>query len=160
MGTKYIGTQEEILSLNSYITLLRASDTISYHLNSQLNKNKLTLSQFGVLESLYHLGPMCQKAISTKILKSTANITTVIDNLEKRDLVKRVRQEDDRRYITVHLTDTGSELIAEILPGHLSEIFKIMNTLTNSEKEILYNLCKKLGTSSLISEKEEKIKLN
>ena len=147
MGTRYKGSEDEILSLNAYITLLRSSDTISNQIGNMLNKNKLTISQFGVLESLYYIGPMCQKEIGTKILKSTANITTVIDNLEKRNFVKRVRQKDDRRYITVNLTDKGKGYVEKIMPMHLSEVFKRMQVLTPEERKNLYSLCKKLGTA-------------
>jgi MarR family 2-MHQ and catechol resistance regulon transcriptional repressor len=48
-----------------------------------LAEPKLTISQFGVLEALYHKGPLCQRDIASKILKSTGNITLVIVNLEK-----------------------------------------------------------------------------
>ncbi len=151
MGTKYKGSEDEVLSLNSYITMLRATDTITSILNALLSKNDLTVSQFGVLEALYYLGPLCQKQLSTKILKSTANITTVIDNLEKRNLVKRVRDTDDRRFITVHLSDKGKTALEMILPLHIQEIFKCMSPLNKSEKNDLYKICKKLGLSNLKS---------
>ena len=149
MGTKYKGTDEEVLSLNAYITLLRASDTISNQIGNLMNKNKLTLSQFGVLESLYYLGPMCQKELGTKILKSTANITTVIDNLEKRNFVKRVRQKEDRRFITVNLTEKGKSHLEKIMPLHLAEIFRRMEILSVDERKNLHTLCKKLGLGVL-----------
>lgn len=149
MGTKYNGSDEEILSLNAYIALLRASDTISNQIGNLMNKNKLTLSQFGVLESLYYLGPMCQKQLGSKILKSTANITTVIDNLEKRNLVKRVRQKEDRRFITVNLTEKGKSYLEKILPLHLTEIFKKMEVLSLDERRNLYTICKKLGLGAI-----------
>jgi MarR family transcriptional regulator, 2-MHQ and catechol-resistance regulon repressor len=149
MGTKYKGTDSEVLSLNAYITLLRSCDTISNQIGNLLNKKKLSMSQFGVLESLYYIGPMCQREIGTKILKSTANITTVIDNLEKRSLVKRVRQEDDRRYITVNITEKGKTYLESIIPLHMKEIFKRMEILTEVERKSLYTICKKLGTTPL-----------
>jgi MarR family 2-MHQ and catechol resistance regulon transcriptional repressor len=149
MGTKYKGTDSEVLSLNAYITLLRSCDTISNQIGNLLNKKKLSMSQFGVLESLYYIGPMCQREIGTKILKSTANITTVIDNLEKRSLVKRVRQEDDRRYITVNITEKGKTYLENIIPLHMKEIFKRMEILTEVERKSLYTICKKLGTTPL-----------
>jgi MarR family 2-MHQ and catechol resistance regulon transcriptional repressor len=151
MGTKYKGSEDEVLSLNSYITMLRATDTITSILNNLLSKNDLTVSQFGVLEALYYLGPLCQKQLSTKILKSTANITTVIDNLEKRNLVKRVRDKNDRRFITVHLSDKGKITLEMILPLHIQEILKCMSSLNKSEKNDLYKICKKLGLSNLRS---------
>jgi len=53
--------------------------------------------------------------LATKILKSNANMTMVIDNLERRGLVARRRQDNDRRCIDVHLTRSGSELIETIV---------------------------------------------
>jgi MarR family 2-MHQ and catechol resistance regulon transcriptional repressor len=88
---------------------------------------------------------MCQKQFSDKILKSTANITTVIDNLEKRALVKRIRQENDRRYITVELTEKGRTLIHDIFPEHVKHINHELSILSKDEKVKLKTLCKIIG---------------
>jgi MarR family 2-MHQ and catechol resistance regulon transcriptional repressor len=105
----------------------------------------LTVSQFGVLESLYHLGPMCQSDIGAKLLKSSGNITLVIDNLEKRGLVRRERDSDDRRMVIVSLTKKGRELIERIFPGHVAAILEEMSILTPTEQETLGRLCRTLG---------------
>ena len=91
------------------------------------------------------MGSMCQKQLSDKILKSTANITTVIDNLEKRALVKRIRQEADRRYITVELTEKGKQLIQDIFPEHVKYINEELSILSKEEKLKLKTLCKIVG---------------
>jgi MarR family transcriptional regulator, 2-MHQ and catechol-resistance regulon repressor len=148
MGTKFQGTEEEMITLNAYIALLRSTETLTSKLNYFLSKNHLTVSQFGVMECLYYLGPMCQKEISTKILKSTANMTTVIDNLEKLDFVQRIRQENDRRFISVCLTEKGKATIQTILPGHIQEIFKLFSALNTEEKRNLFAICKKLGLAN------------
>lgn len=148
MGTNYQGTEDEKLSLNSYITLLRSSETISSKLNSLLSQNRLTISQFGVLEALYYLGPLCQTELGAKILKSTANITTVIDNLEKREYVQRVRSKEDRRYLTIHLIKKGKEQIEKILPLHIQEVLQCMSVLSTRERMQLYKITKKLGLAN------------
>jgi MarR family 2-MHQ and catechol resistance regulon transcriptional repressor len=145
MGTKYQGSAKEMQSLNAFIKIKRAAESISSRLNGNLISYNLTESQLGVLEALYHLGSMCQKELSQKILKSTGNITLVIDNLEKRDLVQRVRDETDRRYITVRLTDQGAKLIADFFPIHVKAIAKEMSVLSQEELSTLGALCKKLG---------------
>ena len=66
MGTKYKGTTREIKSLNAFINLLRATNSLEARLSKNLDKFNLTTSQFGVLEALYHLGPMSQKEIGKK----------------------------------------------------------------------------------------------
>ena len=145
MGTKYKGSSDDILSLNTFICLARAADSINNRLNSRISSYNLTISQFGILEALYHMCSMCQKQLSDKILKSTANITTVIDNLEKRALVKRIRQETDRRYITVELTEKGKKLIQDIFPEHVKYINEELSILSAEEKLKLKTLCKIVG---------------
>lgn len=104
MGTKFKGSKKEVQALDAFIKLKRAAESLSSRLISEFTKWNISESQFGVLETLYHLGPLCQKELGDKILKSTGNITLVIDNLEKRTLVERVRGVEDRRFISVHLT--------------------------------------------------------
>jgi MarR family transcriptional regulator, 2-MHQ and catechol-resistance regulon repressor len=145
MGSKYQGSKKEIQALDAFIKLKRASESISSRLNAKSQRYNLTESQLGVLESLYHLGTMCQKDLGSKILKSTGNITLVIDNLEKRKLVKRVREEKDRRFIAVNLTKEGKDLVNNFLPGHVQAITQEMSVLSPQELDELSRLCKKLG---------------
>jgi MarR family 2-MHQ and catechol resistance regulon transcriptional repressor len=88
---------------------------------------------------------MTQGKVSSKILKSVSNLTTVIDNLERDGLVKRERDEQDRRVIHVHLTEAGRNRIEAVLPGHFAALVEIFQVLSASEQESLGELCKKLG---------------
>lgn len=148
MGTHYRGTPDEVRALDSYIKLMRAADSIAARIERLLKAQGLTISQFGVLEALFHLGPMCQRQLGTKLLKSNGNITTVAENLERRDLIRRVRSEEDRRFVTVHLTERGEELIREIFPGHVKTIQGEMNHLPPQDLEELGRLCRKLGRAT------------
>ena len=105
----------------------------------------LTISQFGVLEALYHKGPLCQRDIAIKILKSTGNITLVIDNLEKQGLVKRERTNEDRRYLTIRLTEQGQAHISAVFATVEAAIITEMGILTEEEQKYLGQLCKKIG---------------
>ncbi|MGW8249926.1 MAG: MarR family winged helix-turn-helix transcriptional regulator, partial [Anaerolineales bacterium] len=122
MPTHYQGTSKQTLALNTFIKLTRATDSLLARLAQRNTHDSLTASQFGVMEALYHLGPMCQSELGSKLLKSGGNITMVVDNLEKRGLVERQRDEQDRRFVTVSLTDAGKTLIAEVFPAHLEAI--------------------------------------
>lgn len=132
-------------ALNTYTKLMRATESVTSRVHRVLAEPKLTISQFGVLEALFHKGPLCQKDIAAKILKSTGNITLVIDNLEKLGLVRRVRDSEDRRYLTVHLTATGRELIAKVFSDVEAAIVGEFAALTEEEQELLGSFCKKLG---------------
>ena len=145
MGTGYAGTKEEKRALNAFIKLIRAGQSLSGRVEAHFSELGLTVSQFGVLEALFHLGPLNQKNLAAKILKSTGNITMVIDNLEKRGLVKRTRDEKDRRHYSVGITRKGSGLITSFFPQHVARIVEEMSVLSAAEQEELGRLCKKVG---------------
>lgn len=145
MPTHYQGTDQEILALNTFIKLTRAAESLLARLQHRGTMAHLTVSQFGALESLYHLGPMSPGDLSTKLLKSGGNITLVIDNLEKQNLVQRERGTTDRRMITISLTPAGRELISQLLPPHVAAVVEEMSYLTAEEQHLLGDLCRKLG---------------
>lgn len=145
MGTKFKGTSEERLALDTYIKLMRSVDTVKRNIDQQNTVGELSGSMFGTLEMLYHLGPLNQKDIGEKLLVSKSNVVAVLDRLEKMELVKRQRSVEDRRCIFVHLTENGRNRIEEILPVHVGAITAEMNRLTQAEQEELGRLCRKLG---------------
>lgn len=145
MGTRYLGTQEEVLALDTFIKLVRATESVSTRIHRRLAETDLTVSQFGVLEALFHLGSLYQRELAEKLLKSGGNMTLVIDNLEKRSLVKREREPDDRRCIKVCLTEKGHQLISQIFPSHVAAVVDEMSILTPDEQAELGRLCRKLG---------------
>lgn len=146
MGTKYQGSPEEMRALDSYIKLTRASESVFHRTTAHLFAHGLTTSQFAALEALYHLGTLSQVELAKKVLKSTGNMTLVLQNLEKRGLVCRERNKDDQRYVHVSMTDAGRELIERLLPGHVRGIVDAMDVLTPEEQATLGRLCRKLGT--------------
>lgn len=145
MGTHFAGTEEEILALECYIKLSRAAESVATRINDHLRSYHLTISQFGVLEALYHLGPMQSNQLADKILKSSGNLTMVIDNLEKRGFVQRSRREDDRRCVDIVLTENGRSLIESIFPQHVTGVVAAFSTLSAAEQTELATLCRKLG---------------
>ena len=84
-----------------------------------------------------------------KLLKSGGNITLVIDNLEKQDLVKRERGKEDRRLFYIYLTEKGKNLFEKIFPEYLNSILGAINILTDSEQIEFQRLCKKIGLKKL-----------
>lgn len=146
MPTHHAGPPEEVRALNAFITLTRASDTVFAQLNRRATHKELTPGQFAVMEALYHLGPMTQREIGRKVLRSNANITTVVDNLERDQYIRRERGEKDRRCITVSLTDKGQALMQRVMPGHIRAVTEMFAVLDPGEQEELARLAKKLGT--------------
>mgnify|MGYP001823114641 FL=1 len=130
-------------ALNLYVKLMRASNRATGNIHVHLKDDNLTVSQFGVLEALYHLGPLSQGQLGEKILKSNANLTTVVDSLEKKSLAERRRSDEDRRRVTVHLTDSGRELIARVFSRHAKIAEREFEFLSAEEKNTLAEILKK-----------------
>ena len=145
MPTHYRGTQEEVRALNTYIKLQRAAETVLYRTTNHLKDHNLTVSQFAVLEALYNLGTLSQSSLAEKLLKSTGNISIVLKNMEKRELIERHRDPEDNRYMKVSITDIGRSLIESMFSEHVAGIVDELSVLTSEEQEELGRLCRKLG---------------
>ena len=145
MGTHYKGSEQEIRALNAYIKLTRAVQSVKSRIDLHKTAEVLSDSQFGVLEALYHIGPLSQKEIAQKLLFSKSNIVAVIDALEEKDLAKRQRDLQDRRFINVHITAEGSKLLERLVPRHIEAITEEFSCLTDTEQDELARLCRKLG---------------
>lgn len=144
MGTRHRGSIEEISALNAFIKLQRSAESVSTRVHSIL-PNGLTVTQFGVLESLHHIGPLCQGELAEKLLRSGGNLTLVVDNLEKAGLVVRERDPADRRFVVVKLTAKGTEFIAAFFPKVVENVKREMSVLSSTELADLGRLCKKIG---------------
>ncbi len=145
MATHHKGPVKEIRALDCYIKLIRAADSAMAKVCRRLADVRLTGTQFGTLEALYHLGPLSIGQIAAKLLKSGGNLTMVLDNLEKRGLIARERSTEDRRSIKIHLTSEGHQLMQHIFPHTAQFIAEQMEHLTPNEQDRLGALCRKLG---------------
>lgn len=144
MGTHHKGPQTEIDALDAYVKLMRAAESVTSRAHTVLPKD-LTISQFGVLEALFHRGPLYQGELAGKLLKSGGNVTLIVDNLEKAELVSRTRDKDDRRFITVALTPKGRTFISQLFPKVAASITREFAALSLTEQRTLAKLAKKVG---------------
>jgi MarR family transcriptional regulator, 2-MHQ and catechol-resistance regulon repressor len=145
MGTHFKGKPAEVRALDAYIKLMRATGAVRARLDRALARHKLTENQLGVLEAILHLGPQCQRALAEKLWTTGPSVTLLVDQLEERGWVRRVRSEEDRRLVSVNLTAEGRRFIERIFPGHAAAIVQTFGALSASEQEQLGRLCKKLG---------------
>jgi len=143
--TKKYGKKQD-LALSMWVKLARAYTTFSKKSLENIRSFHLTEPQFSVLESLGHLGPLTIGTLCSKQLVSGGNMTLVVDNLEKEQLVQRIYSKEDRRTIIVQLTPKGQLLFDEIFSRHAAHIEKLASILPEKEQEELARLLKKLGT--------------
>ena len=142
-------SEEERRALEAFLKLMRAAHSVSGALaHALVTENNLTRTQLGVLEALLHLGPLSPGELARKVFRSEANLTTVLDNLERDGLLTRVTRATDRRSRTVALTEDGRLLAGSVFPDHAARITRVMSALTAAEQEQLGALCRKLGLAA------------
>lgn len=146
MKKKSTSNSAEERALGAYIKLARAANTAMAYARVGLEDAGLTLGQFAVLEALYHVGPLNLGDLAKRVLTSGGNLTMVIDNLEKRGLVRRRQRGKDKRFVLASITAGGRRLISRIFPQHARRIMEVMARLGPSDQDALAKLCRKLGT--------------
>ena len=145
MPTHHQGLPDDVRALDAFIKLVRASGSVLARTGRPLAGEGLTVGQFGILETLLHLGPLHQCELARKHLQSGGNVTMIVDNLEKAGLVRRERLAADRRYVRVYLTPAGKARITALFPEHVRQVREQMDVLTVDELDQLGRLCRKLG---------------
>lgn len=138
---------DEERALRLWIALARCYSTMSRLVAGKVAEYGLTTPQFGVLEALYHLGPLPLGELADKLLVTGGNITYVMDRLAEQGLVERIRSKEDRRVVLACLTTDGQELVSDVFPDHTEFVTDRMGALDDDEQETLRGLLKKLGKS-------------
>lgn len=147
MSNQTRATDKEELALATFSRLARTVGAVRRSVYAGLSDTRLTESQVNVLELLHNLGPLPQKEIAKSLSVTGGNITMVVDNLQKRDLVERKRWQEDRRVVHVQLTDLGRETIESYIPLHIKKVMGAFHGLDPKEQKQLQSLCDKLVES-------------
>lgn len=132
-------------SLKLFVVLSKAYKVVMERAMKDMKRNGLSVTEFSVLELLYHKGKMPLQRIGEKILITSGSITYTVDKLEQKGYLKRVDCSDDRRVTYAEITTSGKELFDRIFPAHAEVVESLMDGLTPEEKQIAIQLLKKLG---------------
>ncbi|WP_421384290.1 MarR family winged helix-turn-helix transcriptional regulator [Bacillus salacetis] len=134
-------------SLKLFIVLSRAYKAINEDVQVFIQNNGLNMTEFAVLELLYHKGDQPLQQIGGKILLASGSITYVVDKLEKKGLIRRVACPNDRRVTYAQITEEGKDFIGDLFPRHEKQIHQLMSVLSSEEKETAIDLLKRVGLS-------------
>src|SRR2546423_719114 len=91
------GRRPDDAALSLWVVLARAYAAMAEHAAAHAAQHGLTGTEFGILEALYHKGPMLLGEVQKKILVSSGGITFLVDRLAEKDLVERRECPSDRR---------------------------------------------------------------
>lgn len=140
--------QETELALKLWVVLSRAYASVAAHAVDDVGRHGLSMGEFGVLEALYHKGPMLLGEVQQKILVSSGGITYLVDRLEDKGLVERQQCPEDRRARYAALTPEGEKFIRRIFPEHARCVDQALGGLDIAEKEQAVALLRKLGRAA------------
>ncbi|THE13151.1 MarR family transcriptional regulator [Bacillus timonensis] len=127
-----------------FLILMQTSRAIQERIRDDMMKNNLSITEFSVLEVLFHKGKQTIHQIGKSVLVTSGSMTYVIDKLEQKGLLKRSACPDDRRAIHVSLTTDGSELMNRIMPEHEDCVDSVFNSLNSQEVDTLIDLLKRV----------------
>jgi MarR family transcriptional regulator, 2-MHQ and catechol-resistance regulon repressor len=138
-------TEDRARALKLWVVFNRAFNAVRKHLEASVNSHGLTDGEFGVLEVLFHKGPLLLGEVQKKILASSGGVTYLVDRLEKKGLVRRDPCPSDRRALYAVLTPEGEAVIKDIFPRHAKAIERALSGLTAKDQEALTELLREMG---------------
>ena len=136
-------SQERALKL--FVVLQRCASAVMGNFHKHADLYDLTLTEFEILEALYHKGPLLLGDVQRKILLSSGGVTYAIDRLADKGLVERRECATDRRARYAALTGKGEALVGQIFPAIAAHIEQTMSALNGREQDDAIELLRKLG---------------
>jgi MarR family transcriptional regulator, 2-MHQ and catechol-resistance regulon repressor len=132
-------------ALKTWVVLARAYLAIYKHVAADVARYDLTASEFGILEALFHKGPLLLGDLQKKILVTSGGVTYLVNRLVAKGLVTRESFPGDKRSRFAVLTPEGSALIKQIFPAHAKRIARVMGELSPKEQKRLTAMLRRLG---------------
>lgn len=132
-------------ALKLWVVLARAYAAVHAHAAADIDRHGLTMAEFGILETLYHKGPMLLGEVQRRILVSSGGITYLVDRLAAKGLAERRNSPHDRRARLAALTPAGEELIRRVFPDHIRCIEHALSSLDADEQATVTRLLRVLG---------------
>ncbi len=120
--------------IDAYVLLLNTSDIVSRYTEIQLSKLGITPTQYTVLVTLkFCPKPPTLTELSQRIFRTKNSLTTVIDNMERDGLVKRIRDSADRRAIRIVATEKGKKLFENVRAPSRELVYNIMSCFAQND---------------------------
>lgn len=143
----------EFSASQAFVRMMHISSMAYEAVNTYMSRHGLTHGRFLIMMLLGKIYPdgLSPSEIAHKIGVTRATVTSLVEKLERDGLVLREHRTDDRRAVTVRVTEQGTDLIKRIFPGHLDRVKLIMSALDEDEREQFVSLLSKVhsGISSL-----------
>lgn len=106
---------------------------LSHQLTQLFQPYDVTSEQWSIMFCLTDEDGITHKELARKTEKDRANVTRLVDQLERKGLVQRVNNPEDRRSIQLYLTETGKEIVDKLIPIEQSFIENMLSGISEEE---------------------------
>ncbi len=131
--------------LKTITIFLRASHALEQIIKDEVLSHGLSLSEFGVLEALYHKGPLNVNQVISKVLIPNSSMSYVIDQLVNKGLISKTKDAIDKRVYRLDLKQSGHDFMEQMYPVHEKRLRQVLDKLSVEEEKTLQTLLKKIG---------------
>lgn len=129
------------LSQSTGLIVIQASDLFAEIFEAALKRYGLRAKEFAVLTAIQSMGPQSQQQLAQTLGIDRTTMVSVIDVLERLDLVDRVRDAEDRRKYAVNLTGQGQELLqGDLARAMLESLDAFLSPLSPDERAQFHKL--------------------
>lgn len=148
----------DLLPIKLVIVTSKLHHAINRRLNKHIKKLEVNRSEFLVLHALASKGVTSTQQIADMVHIASSTMTYTIDKLEKRNLVIREYDVQDRRVVFIKLTDKGRKMWDKTLAEHIDHLELLLEGIKPEELSIAIEIMKKIGKN--IEKYEETLENN
>ena len=100
------------------LSVMRTAAVLDHELNDILKPHGLTLTQYNVLRILRGAGEhgLCGREVGERLISSVPDVSRLLDRMEDLGLVRRERDDQDRRHVTAWITESGRRTLEAVTP--------------------------------------------
>lgn len=132
---------------------------LSRHSKNLQDQYHITVPQLICLHEIFHDGPITIGALTKNVFLNNSTITGIVDRLERRRLVERIRMSQDRRQIHVQITEAGAAFLEQAPEPLQASFVSRISALEETEKAMILKsldlLLEMIGTSEVLPVVEE-----
>jgi MarR family 2-MHQ and catechol resistance regulon transcriptional repressor len=137
---------EDKLRMSTFIALLRFSDVLARYSSVEFTKHDSSAARTMLMDGLYlNGGSLSPTELAKYMFRTNHSITSMVDTLEKQELVRREPNPLDRRSIKITLTPQGWDLMERMLPATYDISKRALECLDDEEAENLKETLKRIS---------------
>jgi DNA-binding MarR family transcriptional regulator len=136
----------DVDAIEAFLLLIRASYNTTTTFDVCFSHYGLSEGRFGVMMLLRTSsdGMLAPSELADRLNVTRGTITGLLDGLERAGLVVRQAHTEDRRMLTICLTQQGRELLERVVPEHFQRIMQAMSVLSHEERTQLVGMLRKI----------------